>query len=355
MSQTVADYVIVGSTPLAGLLAGLLGGRHGKRVLYVGQSQPYRLARSIDLSVAPLTRPESWAILAATASETLKLVGRIAGRGAWSHVDPIFLADGPRSIEALSHMRHMAAGFGIAAEPAAAPLPGQSRTGIILRDAVRLNRQVLEPALETYLQQEGVARLRPDSITIAPDGSATLAIGDQILEARQAILADDEAILAHLPKEQWPGLIRRHPGASILTTSTQKLVAPVMLEIQSGAILLQQPESVIAAIGREDMAEFCNRLGRLLGQQRQVELAGQTSFTTLSTRDGAPAVGRVGGTGADIIAGMGMAGIFLVPALARWLCGEASAQESSWFGARIVSRPEQGAVSDYAPTIGSTG
>jgi hypothetical protein len=354
MSQTNVDYVIVGSTPLAGMLAALLAVRHGRRVLHVGQSQSfYRLPRGIDLSVAPLTRPESWALLGDTASETLKLVGRIAGRSAWSHVDPIFFAKDPRALEALSHMRHMATGFGIATEPTATALLAPGHAGITLRDAVRLNRAVLEPALESHLQQAGVERIAPQRFTIAPDGSATLTAGDVEFEARQTILADDDAILAHLPKAQWPGLIMAHPSASILATTRQKLAAPLMLDIQSGAILLQQAETGIAAIGREDLADFCNRLGHLLGQTRQIELAGQTSFTTLLTRDGAPAVGRIGGVGADIIAGMGMAGIFLVPALARWLCGDASARENDWFGARIVSRSEQNAVGDYAPGIGS--
>lgn len=353
MSEPIADFAVIGSTPLARLLAGRLAGSHGRSVLYVGESQSsYRLPRGLDLSVAPITRPESWAMLRQGIGETVKLIGRIAGRGAWSHVDPLFFAGDPAATEALGHMRHMALGFGIAAEPAAPTLPVAHRSGIVLRDALRLNRPIIEPALDQWLEREGVRRLAPESVAIAEDGSAVLLGGGTRFEARQAILADHDAILAHLPPVQWPALLRRHPASCILTTPARPLPTPVMLEIQSGITLLQQPEGGIAAIGLQDMATFSGRIHLLLGRDRQVEQAGQTSFAALSTSDGAPALGRIATVGADVVAGMGMAGAFLAPALARWLCGEATPFEADWFGARLVSRAPNGpSVDEFAPHI----
>ncbi len=60
MSQPTADFAVFGGTPLARLLAGLLAAKHGRRVVFVGESlSGYRLPRSIDLTVAPLTRPKA--------------------------------------------------------------------------------------------------------------------------------------------------------------------------------------------------------------------------------------------------------------------------------------------------------
>ncbi|MFC3704599.1 hypothetical protein ACFOOL_07500 [Devosia honganensis] len=351
MNGGVFDFAVIGSSPLARLLAGLLAGVHGRRVAFVGESQAgYRLPRSIDLSVAPITRPESWFMLTEGVAETLTLVGRIARRGAWSRQDPIFFADGAAPIEALSHMRHMALGHGMAAEPAAPSLLGPGRAGVVLRDAVRLNRPVLEPALDLWLARQGVERVAPGRIEIAPDGAAALSVDGGGIEARQAILADHDAIISFLPLPQWPRLLRRQSFASILTTPTPPLAAPIMLEINSGTILLQQPEGGIAAIGPGDLAAFSGHLHGLLGRERQVEQAGQTGFAVLATADGAPALGRAAGTGADIVAGMGGFGAFLAPALARWLAGAARAHEAEWFDARLVNRAAAGPpVADFVP------
>lgn len=355
MSEAIADFAVIGSTPLARLLAGQLAGTHGRSVLYVGESQSsYRLPRGLDLSVAPITRPESWAMLRHGIDETVKLIGRIAGRGGWSHVDPLFFTGDPAAAEALAHIRHMALGFGIAAEPAAPTLPVAHRSGIVLRDALRLNRPVLEPALDQWLERQGVRRLASGKIEISDDGSAALHAGDKSFTARQAILADHDAILAHLPQGQWPALLRRHPASSILTTPARPLPTPVMLEIQSGITLLQQPEGGIAAIGLQEMATFSGRIQTLLGRDRQVEQAGQTTFSAIATSDGAPAIGRVAGVGADVVAGMGMAGAFMAPALARWLCDAATPFEAAWFGARLVSRTANvRSVAEFAPIIAS--
>ena len=72
MTEAHADFVVVGSTPLARLVAGLLASVHGKTVVFSGESQSgYRLPRGLDLSVAPITRPETWALLKAVLPESL--------------------------------------------------------------------------------------------------------------------------------------------------------------------------------------------------------------------------------------------------------------------------------------------
>lgn len=347
MSETDLDFAVFGATPLSQLLAGLLAGSHGRKVILVGESQAgYRLVRGIDLSIAPMTRPESWSLLTQVTPDTARLVSRISGRGALSRVDPVFFAEKHPGSEALSHMRHMAAGFGLAAEPVAPSVLGPGRHGVILRDAFMLNRPALELGMDTWLDRSGVRRVAAQKVDVATDGQVEILSSGVLYKARQSVLCDDEAILAWLPLRQWPQLFWRSVSTTILTAPTQPLPAPIMLDFDSGTYLIQQAEGAVIAYGQGDMAELSAHLQALLGRNRQVDQAGQTSFQSLATRDGAPAFGRVAGVGADVVAGLGCFGAFLAPALARWLSGNASAEETAWFGARLVNRTQKGPAVD---------
>ncbi|GEM_PF-503674 len=349
MSDISFDFAIFGATPLAQLLAGLLASAHGRKVLLVGESQSgYRLPRGIDLSVAPVTRPETWSLLGQSVPETARLVSRIAGRSGIGRVDPIFFAQRTTHVEALFHIRHMAEAFGIAAERAAPSHLGEGRQGVILRDAIRIHRPALDNGIGTWLDRSQVRRTLAEKVSVAADGRAEIFAGGTVYLARQAVLADDDAVMAWLPLRQWPALLRRQHRASILTTPARPLAAPLMYELDSGTVLTQQAEGGIAAFGPGDLAEFSGRIQALLGHQRRVEQAGQTRFKTLVSLDGAPVFGRASGVGADVIAALGQSGAFLAPPLARWLAGQASAEETAWFAARLVNRVLNAApVDDY--------
>ncbi|WP_297111259.1 FAD-dependent oxidoreductase [uncultured Devosia sp.] len=339
MSETDFDFAVFGSTPLAQLVAGLLAGTHDRKVLLIGESRAsYRLPRGIDLSVAPITRPQTWALLSDTVPETARLVGRVSGRGGVLRVDPVFFAENPQAVEALLHIRHMAPGFGTAAEPVPQSSLGGNRSGAVFRDALRLNRPQLESGLEAWLADQKVARIAAQSVGIAEDGQAELVTDSGSYRARQAVLADDEAITAWLPLRQWPKQLRRIEHTAILTTPTRPLASSIMLELDSGVFLTQQPEGGVAAFGPGDRAWFSEHLQGLLGRERQIEQAGQTSYSGLATMDGAPAFGRVAGAGADIVVGTGSYGAFIAPALARWLAGTPSPLEAQWFDHHLVSR-----------------
>ena len=119
MADDSYDYLVLGSTPLAGLLAGLLAVEHKRRVCLVGDPfSPFRLQRSIDISIAPVTRPETLLLLKRAAAETSKLVASW-GKGLISRVDPLLVAETAESIAALGHFRHLAIGLGYAVEPVA--------------------------------------------------------------------------------------------------------------------------------------------------------------------------------------------------------------------------------------------
>lgn len=342
MSDPPVDFAIVGSTPLSRLLAGLLASAHGKSVVLIGESQAaYRLPRAIDLSIAPITRPQSWALLKAVLPETLKLVSRFGGRSAWSRVDPLLFAESARSKEALAHVRHMALAFGAAAEMVSSRSIGAGRDGLQLRDAMLLHRPALEAGLDRWLDGLGVQRLPGDSgLAIRPDGSAECVTGSGPIAIGQTVLADDMALIRHIPAERWPAVLLRQTSSTILTEPTKPMAAPVIGQLDSGLMLAQQRGRGITAIGPGDIDLFAARAATLLGGERAFRQAGQSSYQTIVTQDGAAAVGRLGGHGPDVLAGLGPTGAFLAPAIARWLSSCATPAEEAWLGARLVDRQQ---------------
>lgn len=352
MSQAPADFAILGSSLQARLIAGLLAGTHGKSVVFVGESQSgFRLPRDIDLSIAPLTRPDSWALLRAAQPLVQKLIARIGGRTSWGRLDPVMFADSAEGQQALAHIRHMAEGFGLAAEKLPPNAMAKGREGVVFRDATMIHRAVAEPALNRWMLQQGVHILDPRSdITVHADGSGEIGAGETAIPIVQCVLADDAAILRHLPAERWPALLLRRHGTTILTEPTGRIAAPVMLEIDSGLTLLQRSEGGITAFGPGVMDNVLGRVSALLGGM--VHRAGQSQYDGVGTSDGAPAAGRIEGSGPDVLAGFGPSGIFFAPALARWLAGNASEDENRWQAARLVTRSADASpVAEYTAPL----
>jgi hypothetical protein len=339
MSTAPYDFAIVGTTPQARLIAGLLATTHGKRVALQGESQSsYRLARGVDLSVGAITRPQTWSLLALLLPETLKLIGKAGGRRGWSRIDPILFADGRRHKEALSHVRQMASAFGIAAERLPQRDLGQDRDGIVLRDAVLLHRPQLERALDKWLENSGVIRIDDSAdLELAADGSSA-ATGPAPMQFAQTVLVGDAALTRYLPEGAWPETLVAEQNTTILTEPTPAISAPVMHQLDRRLTMLQPAERGISAIGPGGTDAFTSGLRDLLGSQRPFRQAGQSSYWRAVSRDGAPLVGRLGGVGADVVAGFGMPGAFFAPALARWLCGAATPVERDWLEARLVGR-----------------
>lgn len=343
MIEARADFLIIGSTPLARLLAGLLAASHGKSVILAADSHAaFRLSRSLDLSVGLLTRPESWALLAHTMPETIRLITRIGGRRTWSRRNPVFQADSDAAQEALSHMRHMAQAYGHAAELVTT---GLARGSVVLRDAVLLHRPALEPVLDAWLGQSGVRLKRPEeTLTLRRDGSAILGIAPEQVEIGQVVLADDAAILAHLPAEQWPALLTRQGACTVAGACSTPMAASILIQVDNGMTLVQQAHRGLTALAYGRAEQLEPRLRALVGAQVAFRPAGQASYDIVGTTDSAPAVGRIDGDGMDLLAGLGPTGAFLAPAIARWMAGSASSEEDNWLRARLVTRAPLGSV-----------
>jgi hypothetical protein len=349
MTDVSYDYLVLGSTPLAGLLAGLLAIEHGRRVCLVGEPfSPFRLQRSIDLSIAPVTRPETLPLLKRAAAETAKLVNSW-GKGLISRVDPLFVAETAESIAALGHFRHLAIALGYAVEPVADRAIAE---GLLLRvrDVRLLGHGRFEPTLESWLSKHEVRHLdRADTeLTLRKDGTARIVHDGRGVEAGQVILAGDDAVLEHLPEEARDRSLAAVPGAAMLLDAAKPLSAPYVSFLDRGVTLVQDGKVSVSALLAGDPGTARARLGSAVSRGDALRLAGETAVATLRTADGAPFVGPARGHKAIVIAALGPAAAFLAPALARYIAGTAPSDEAGWFAARGATRGNQRQlVADY--------
>jgi hypothetical protein len=351
MADGSYDYLVVGSTPLAGLLAGLLAIEHGRNVCLVGEPfSPFRLQRSIDISVAPVTRPETLMLLKRVAAETTKLVSGW-GKGLVSRVDPLFVAETPESIAALGHFRHLTVALGYAVEPVA---DRNIAEGLMLRvrDMQMLCHGRLEPALEAWLTQHEVRHLdrAETELTLRKDGTARIVHEGRSLEAQQVILAGDDAVLEHLPEDARDRSLEAVASSALLLEAGKPLPSPCIGFLDRGVVLGQDGKVSVSALVTGDPATARARLGSAAGKTGALRLAGETVVGSLRTVDGAPYIGLARGQKTNVVAALGPAAAFLAPALARHFAEVSPADEAQWFAARGATRGNlRLQAADYLP------
>lgn len=339
MAEGVVEYAVFGTSPFALLLAGLLKSVHGKRVAVVGPAwSPYRLPRAVDLSVMPATRPETWALLKAAGAETQKLLAGI-GRGLVERVDPLFVAETPVRRDYMGHMRWIALGSGVAAEPAVDRTLAADGTIVRIRDAAVLIPGRIEPALEAWLDKLEVSRLPADTALAFPrNGRPTLTHEGRTLEAETVILADDEAILARLAEADRHRLLAVRSRMSVVTELAKPLSASLVHYLDREIVIQQRGKGPVTAFAGGDPDSAAARIGASLPGQGRLRRTGQSLFRTVATLDDAPLIGRMGKGKALVVAGLGTSAAFLAPAVARFLCGAASESETQFFTARETAK-----------------
>ena len=332
MSAISADFAVFGTSLTALLVAGLLSRQHRKTVLLVEGDGPLPgLARNIDISIGPITRPESWALLGEAVPETRRLLSRIVRRTGIERFDPILFAESPAGRDALAHIRHIATGFGHSAERLPPTALGRDLDGFALRDAVQLQAGRIEPALRRWLEHGKVQRVKAGDI-----GEAT------------HVLADDAAILAHAGP--LAPILNRAGRTGILTEPAPLLAAPVMLQVDAGLCLSQLPSRSIVATGPGDLEAVAPQIDALLGATPRPRWIGQSHYIVLESLDHAPVVGRLPENGPIVLAGLAPFGAFLAPAIARWLAGMAYPAEAAWFAAHAPDRAlTSSSVAEYGP------
>lgn len=352
MADAPYDIAVIGSGALPGLLAGQLARLHGKRVVLIAPApSAYRLPRALDLSLWPLTRPDTLALLARGTAETLKLVGSI-GRGLVERRDLVVLADSAEGGDALSHFRHLARIAGFAAEPVR-EAGKRPVSGARIRDIEGLSTDRFGPALADWLAKAGVRLLdqRETIVSVKRDGSCRLTFGGLTTEAADTILAGEDALAALLPEDARDRLLQLVPRKVILTASPRAA-------LQGGVVHYPDRGVTLADLGKGGLVSFADgdpddagaRIGASLPLGPALPRLAQTRLQTLASRDGAPVFGTARGGRARYMAALGPTGAMFAPMIARMLMGTSPADEAEWFAARATSKgAHRIAAAEYQP------
>jgi hypothetical protein len=339
MQDNAYDHLIIGSTPLAFLVAGLLGREHGRRVCLV--AEPYSsfgLERRFDCSIEPVTRPQTLILLKRLAAETLKLVNGM-GKALVDRVDPLLVAESRAGMAALGHFHHIAQLLGIEVERIADRTISEG-TLLRVRGQHLIAHHRFAPALEGWLDGARVLRLDPDdtSITIRKDGTARIAAASLEAEAAAVVLADDAAVLAYLSPETWDRAIVRTTSTALLLQPARPAPVPLSLWLDRGLVLRQEPKGPLAATLGGDRHTAEARVAGACPRSLPLRRAGEARSDALATSDGAPLLAPARGVKVTHLAGFGLSGAFLAPAIARQLAGVAPEDEAAWFAAHGATR-----------------
>ncbi len=349
--RTEFDFAIVGDGTLPGLVAACLAADAGKRVCVVAQPwSPFALERRIDLSVDLVTRPETLILLRRLTAETLQRVAGL-GKGLVERVDPLLHAETPASIAALGHFRHQAELLGHAIEVVSDRSLAEGAVWRI-RAANLLSPSRFPAALEQHLDGLGVVRLdsRQVTVSVRRDGVAELATPTGNYEAGQAVFAEDSAIAQHLSAAQRDRSLRELPMTAILAEPSRPLAAGVQIFFDRGLVLRQEARSHIAALIAGTPQDAEARLAASVTPSLPLRRAGAMRFATFVTADGGPMLAPTRAVKALHLAGFGLAGTFLAPAIARQLAGRAEGEEAAWFAVRGATRGNQRQlVAEYQP------
>lgn len=358
MADAPYDIAVIGSGALPGLLAGLLALLHGKRVVLVAPTpSPYRLPRGLDLSLWPVTRPDSLALVERGTTETLKLAGSI-GKGLVERRDLVVLADSAEGANALSHFRHLARLAGFAAEPMR-EAGRRPVAGARIRDIQSLSAERFGPALVEWLAKAGVRLLdqRETIVSVKRDGSCRLTFGGLTTEAADTVLAGEDALAMLLPEEARDPLLQLVPRTAILS-------APPRAALQGGIVCFPDRGVMLSGFGKAGLVSFADgspadtgaRIGASLPPGPPLPRLAEARFDTLVSRDGAPVFATARGGRARYMAGLGPTGAMLAPMIARWLMNTSPTDEAAWFAARGASKGTPRLdIAEYQPMAPAAG
>lgn len=340
MADNAYDFAVLGSSAQAVILAAFLASQQKRSVVLVAEAASgFRIRRAFDLGMAPLTRPETMSLLRRSSSETVSALDAVA-KGLVGRTTAHFVADLPTSRDGLMHFRQLARLSGIQADVVgdrALPAAGVLR----VRDVPVIDARTLLPALAVMMAGAGVRRLdaAETAVSLKRDGSARLTHKGLAAEARQAIVVGDDAIAIYLSPEALDrSLVAVPASGQFLAPAKVPLAEPFVSYLDRGVTLISEGRAGIHAVVTGSTDTQDQRLGSILRLDAPLRRGGSAQFTSYATMDGAPYVGPVKGGRTLIIAGFGLCGAFIAPALARMICGMATTDESAWFAMRGSSR-----------------
>jgi hypothetical protein len=339
------DFAVLGSTPLAGLLAGALAKTHKQRIVLVSEvPSAFRMPRGYDLSAGVITRPDTWSTLKVGTRDTIKLINRFGGQAALSRLDPIFVAESRMGADALAHMRFVAKGFGYPVES----VKDRGMAALRVRDQWRLSRLLVAPLLQRWHDKLRIRRLFFGQTAVSLEGPrARLSTGNESVYSNRTILADDPSILALLPGPARETLLRVEALTTLLAEPAKPVRDAFVHHIERDITALQNTSRALAIYARGFPETALPSVGLRLKPFAPVRRTGQSSERVLVPLDGAPIIGATDPDSPILLAGLGPTGAFLAPVIARWLTGMATAADSEFIAPRSPS-PSR-AIADFSP------
>lgn len=333
------DFVIIGATPAAALLAGLLAHAHGKRVLRVApQAARQRLSRHLDLALPLAARPDTWALIQ---RGVVDIRTQLVAMGALDAMATTAVSLHPDTVagrEFIGHVGHVAKGFGLRAR-----IIG---TRWDLGRVPTLQADLMMAKMVRWLASAGVETVDRDAARLEFGGGVPVSLPTGQIEGAQIVLADDDALL-ELPEGQRPPELRSLPVTVTLTARTRSLAAPVGYFPERGIVLTQQPQQHVLAIAAGENTIDARIASALPGPFPLNRLA-TSRYRTIETVDGAPLIGRASPSGVFIAAGLGDAAAFAMPAIARHLAGIAEGAEATWLASHSIGA-DRSQVAEFAP------
>ncbi len=331
------DFAIVGSTPKAALLACMLAKTHAKSVILIAQlPHTLRIQHEFDISVAPITRPQTWQILKDNIPTIIEFLNKTSAKNikikTIEKIDPIFVATELKGQEALFHIRNMALGFGFSAEPQA--ISEKFLSSYKFRDAARLLRRPFFASLNQRLKNCGVKLINPAEINIKNKKDTIAIISKEInFSAKQVVLADDEALKKHLSAADISNAFIQTSMLGFLTEPIKKMQSPNIFNLDTGLIIHQRENGALDCLTPANKQTLQDQICLMLDNNQITRLAGKTNFTKLLSFDGAATFGKIARSRYISISNFGTTGLFQTPAIAKILCNEANEFEQQYFNA----------------------
>lgn len=346
MTDQAKTIAVVGASPFAWLLAGLLASDHSRAIVLVSPPpNPHALRPLPSLSLAPATRPETWSILSRHARPALRRLSRIVPT-IGERVDMRMQARSAQAIVALGHMRHIAGGFGYPIDPMEKTPRGAS---VGLRDVRLIDAAALHEAGPSWLAAANVAVLHSvDGLTIRRDGTARF--GATTID--QVILADDASILQWLDPDEIASFARTEHWAGIETAPQKPARHRAGFDLDTGTIFAQSADGIIRAAARDDDGNALPRIADCLSLDPAPRLAARASFSRLCSHDGAPVLGPTRRAKLFVVAGLGALDLVLAPLVAGIIAEQASGLEAEWAAAHGADlRQPRRDIAEFHPAL----
>jgi len=347
------DFAIIGSTPKAAILACMLAKTHGHDVALIADfPSTLRPQHGFDISIAPITRPQTWNLLKENISQTKDFLHKTSNTNVIERVDPVFVATNKNGDIALSYMRNIALAFGFMSESQA--ISDRFISSYQFRDATRLLRRPFFTSLNARLDKCGVKTFSREKLKLKNIKKETqIILKEKKFFAKQIILADDRAIEEFLSPSEITKQFKTITTQGFLVEPTEKIKSSVMFNLDSGLIIHQRNNNSLDCLAPKTKISLEQKICQMTNKNQILRLAGKTQFSTLISQNDAPIIGKIARSKYISLASFGEVGLFLTPAIARYLDNNATSFEKQYFEdhAPKTSKNLRTNITEFSSTI----